>query len=85
SHSLAFYLDGASEGDDDLYVMINAWWNDLDFIIQEGTAGEWKRVIDTSKPSPDDITNPGDEKPIGRATYTVNARSVVVLIRERSV
>ena len=85
SHSLAFYLDGASEGDDDLYVMINAWRNDLDFTIQEGTAGEWKRVIDTSQPNPDDIANPGDEKPIGQAAYTVNARSVVVLIRKRSV
>ncbi|MGK7370359.1 MAG: hypothetical protein ACNS64_09085, partial [Candidatus Halalkalibacterium sp. M3_1C_030] len=85
SHSFAFYLDGDSEGDDDLYVMINARWNNLDFTIQEGTAGEWKRVIDTSLPSPDDIANPGDEKTIDQATYTVNARSVVVLIRERSV
>lgn len=25
SHSLAFYLDGISEGDEDLYVMINAY------------------------------------------------------------
>lgn len=85
SHSIAFYLDGASEEDDDLYVIINAWWNGLDFTIQKGNAGEWKRVIDTSLPSPDDIAIPGDEKTIDQVTYTVNARSVVVLIRERSV
>lgn len=36
SHSLAFFLRGASQGDDDLYVMINAWWQDLEFTLQEG-------------------------------------------------
>ncbi|MCH2448520.1 MAG: isoamylase [Gracilimonas sp.] len=85
SHSIAFYLDGASEEDDDLYVMINAWWNDLDFTIQEGTADDWKRVVDTSLPSPNDIAEPGGEKPIGGITYTVKARSVVVLIRKRTI
>ena len=85
SHSIAFYLDGASQEDDDLYVMINAWWNDLDFTIQEGTAGEWKRVIDTSLQSPDDIAEPGQEKQIGGTTYTVKARSVAVLRRKQTV
>jgi len=84
SHSFAFYLDGASEEDDDLYVMINAWWHNLDFTIQEGNTTEWNRVVDTSLQSPDDITEPGGEQQIENATYAVKARSVVVLIRKRS-
>jgi hypothetical protein len=39
SHSLAFCLHGASQGDVDLYVMINAYWEDLRFTIQEGKGG----------------------------------------------
>src|SRR5690348_2376570 len=31
SHTLAFYLDGAAQGDQDLYVLINAYWEDLRF------------------------------------------------------
>ena len=36
SRSLAFCLHGASQGDDDIYVMINAYWEELQFQIQEG-------------------------------------------------
>ena len=35
SHNLAFCLYGASQKDDDLYVMINAHWQRLNFRIQE--------------------------------------------------
>lgn len=58
SHSLAFFLDGASLGDSDLYVMINAWDQDLEFAIQEGDPAEWRRVVDTARPSPNDIVDP---------------------------
>ena len=51
-HSLAFYLDGASQQDQNFYVMINAWWHDLVFSIQEGQPEDWLRVIDTTHPSP---------------------------------
>jgi glycogen operon protein len=33
SRSLAFFLSGASQDDDDVYVMINAWWQELAFTI----------------------------------------------------
>ena len=52
SHSLAYCLSGASRNDDDLYVMINAYWEDLLFTIQDGRASAWRRVVDTSLPSP---------------------------------
>lgn len=82
-HAFAFYLDGSSESDDDMYVMINAWWNNLDFTIQEGKPGEWKRIADTSHSSPADILQEGQEEKIENLTYTVKARSIVVLLREK--
>jgi isoamylase len=81
SHSLAFCLHGASQGDQDIYVMINAYWNDLVFSIQEGAFDEWHRVADTSLESPADILSPGNEETLQSLTYTVKARSVVILTR----
>jgi isoamylase len=81
SHSLAFALHGGSEGDDDLYVMINAYWEDLPFEMQEGSVGEWQRVIDTSSESPLDFVEPANASALDSLSYDVAARSVVVLVR----
>ncbi|GKS56992.1 glycogen debranching enzyme [Nitrospira sp.] len=81
SHSLAFFLSGASQGDHDLYVMINAYWEPLPFLIQEGQPGEWRRVIDTSLPSPADILAPREGLVLRSRIYDAKARSVVVLER----
>jgi len=81
SHTLAYCLHGASQGDQDIYVMINAYWQDLAFTIQEGTFDKWRRVADTSLESPHDIVEPGNEEALQNLHYTVRARSVVVLIR----
>lgn len=81
SHSLAFFLRGASQKDVDIYTMINASWQDLPFTVQEGPFGQWKRVIDTSMGSPDDFYKPGAEVPLRSQTYNVKARSIVVLMR----
>jgi isoamylase len=80
SHSLAFCLHGASQNDDDIYVMINAYWEALEFHVQEGTAQEWTRIVDTALPSPDDFSHSGH--PLGAAGYLAAPRSVVVLVRE---
>lgn len=79
SHTLAFCLRGASQKDQDIYVMINAYWQDLTFTIQEGDPPDWKRVVDTGLPSPDDFSDPPGS--ISSLTYKVKARSVVVLVR----
>jgi len=71
--SLAFSLHGASQSDDDLYVMINAGTDDLAFTIQNVGTTPWKCAIDTADRHLD---------PIG-STCTVAARSVVVLTRSR--
>ncbi len=81
SHSLAFCLHGASQGDDDLYVMINAAEQDLTFTLQEGHVGGWRRVIDTSRDSPEDFCAPGDAPRLESQVYPVRSRSIVVLLR----
>ena len=84
SHTLAFFLSGSQVGDDDLYVMINAFWHDLDFIVQEGAAEEWLRVIDTFRNTPEDISETDRGESVSSIRYKVAARSVVVLMRSQS-
>lgn len=83
--TLAFCLHGQSEADVDLYVMINAAANTCIFGIHEGTPGEWQRVVDTALPSPEDVLEPESLKPVSAATYDVQARSVVILIRQKRI
>ena len=47
--------------------MINAYWEELEFKVQEGTAQEWKRIVDTALPSPDDFLDDGI--PLERTKY----------------
>ena len=58
--------------------MVNNWWEPLDFTIQEGEAREWRRAVDTSLPSPEDVV---DGVSLSSLVYRVAARSVVVLVR----
>lgn len=84
SRSLAFALHGDSQQDNNLYVMINAYWKELIFQIQEGTTEEWRRVLDTSLESPHDFLEPGDEMPLQSLHYRVAARTVVLLVRNKA-
>ena len=79
SRSLAFCLHGASQKDDDIYVMINAYWEPLTFTIQEGTAREWKRIVDTGLPGADDFLEQG--RPVQQMSYEAKPRSIVVFTR----
>jgi glycogen operon protein len=81
SHSLAFCLHGASQDDDDIYVMINAYWEPQEFQVQEGKAQEWMRIVDTGLANPDDFSERGE--PLQAAGYTVAPRSVAVLLRSK--
>ena len=81
SHTVAFCLHGASRGDRDIFVMINAYWENLNFDIQEGKARDWLRVVDTSMPAPFDLFETGKEQALNSLCYDVKGRSVVVLRR----
>jgi glycogen operon protein len=83
SRRLAYLLRGASVGDGDLYVMINGHWQDRSFTVPERQTSEWRRVVDTARPSPEDIVESGSEPVLKTASYPVRARSVVVLRREQ--
>jgi glycogen operon protein len=78
---LAFCLHGSSQDDDDIYVMINAYWQRLEFRLQEGTAQEWMRIVDTASASPGDFSERGE--PLQALSYSVAPRSVVVLVRAK--
>lgn len=81
SRALACFLRGSKLGDTDLYVMINAHWDDQIFTVQEGRGDQWRRVVDTSLASPDDIAETGQGSAISSIQVLVNARSIVVLER----
>ncbi len=81
SRTLAYLVDGESEQDADIYVMINAGSQPVDFTIQDNRPiSRWKRFVDTGRTPPDDCRDPGSEVELGKRSYTVQARSIVVLV-----
>ncbi len=75
---LAFTLAGFN-GDPDLHVMLNMYWDSLDFELPEVPGRCWFKAVDTAQMPPHDIANPGAEAgPVGH-TCSVQGRSVVVL------
>ena len=89
SHSLAFTLRSL-RARFLLHGMLNAYWEPLPFELPSVPAEHqqgWRRCIDTSLDSPDDIS-PWESAPVVRqATYLAQPRSMVLLARalERSV
>ncbi len=81
SRSVAYRLTGQRFEEGDLYVMINAAQEPVPFHIQEGNAGDWKRLVDTSRLSPEDIAEPGRAAPVESLDYELAPRCVVVLER----
>lgn len=79
SQQLAYCLHGASQNDTNLYVMINAGPEPIEFGIQEGAPGTWHRIVDTSRPSPHDFTEMSGEI-IEETFYSVEERSVAIFM-----
>jgi len=67
-------------GDPDIHVMMNMHWDPLSFDLPVVAGRTWARVVDTSLAPPLDIADPGGEVPVAGNTYTVEGRSVVVLV-----
>ena len=79
---LAFTM-GGFDGEADLHVMLNMYGADLEFDVPPVPGRSWRRAVDTSLPSPEDIAVAGDEievKPDDH--YRVDAHSIVVLISQ---
>ena len=78
SHSVAFGADMPGAGFR-LHLIMNAYWQPLEFELPAAEPGPWRRWIDTSLDSPDDIV-PWQDAPVCSGTaYSAAARSVVVL------
>ncbi len=85
SRTLAYYLNGGSENDLDLYVMINSYWEDLVFEIQDHGPNPWKKLIDTSLKSPHDIVRENQAMELSSDFISVAERSITVLISEKTI
>ncbi|NME68310.1 glycogen debranching protein GlgX [Flammeovirga aprica] len=82
SHAIGYMLTSPNTGEQ-LYIMVNTYWEPLSFEIPEPTINntktQWKRMIDTGLPSPQDIVHFDDAVLIVPGHYTLAPRSVVVL------
>ena len=78
SHSVALSAEILKEGNL-VHWILNAYWEPLDFELP--ARGDWKRWIDTSLDSPDDIVLWEDAPPIGGPTYRVGPHAVAILYR----
>ena len=88
---LAFLLDGGQvkrpdgSPDDDIFVMMNAS-DDWRHFVVPGRGREWRKMVDTSRPSPEDIRESLEQAPaVGQRhdRFAVEPRSMVILVNPR--
>jgi isoamylase len=83
AHSLALSARDPESGLS-LYLMINAYWEPLEFALPPRPDGQgWHCWLDTSLPPPREISPWSDARPVSGSTYLVQARSLVGLITPR--
>ncbi len=83
SHGLAFELTH-SEIQEHLYVLLNAYWEPLEFELPQLQEGRrWARLIDTARASPEDFCEPAELLVEDMHSFLAQARSAVVLIEQR--
>lgn len=81
SHSLAITASSLS-GDLLMHFALNAYWEPLDFelpVLPPRARSGWLRIIDTARPSPQDLVAPDEAEGAIGARHRVEARSVVVM------
>ncbi len=86
SHSIAMTASLEEPGVT-LYLAMNAYWEPLRFVLPPAPSsahGRWRRWIDTSRSSPEDIVDWTDAPPVTETVYSVDARAVVVLVASTS-
>lgn len=81
SHSLAITASSLS-GDLPMHFALDAYWEALEFelpALPDWAGSRWRRVIDSAQPSPLDLVEFADAKPVDGSAHRVQPRSVVVL------
>jgi len=82
SHSLAFTARSRTNRVW-IHAMVNAYWEPLEFELPPGEGeNPWRRWIDTDLPSPEDICEWTDAPMVLGSTYSVQPRSVVILLSQ---
>ncbi len=76
---LAYTLAGFN-GDPDLHVMLNMYWDALEFELPSVAGRSWFKAVDTALAPPHDIADPGEEPEVIGGTYTLQGRSIVALV-----
>lgn len=79
SRTLAYYLDGRSQDDANIYVMINGDDEPSQFDVQVRSPAGWQLVIDTAAPSPHDIRINGNGSSNRVESIKLGPRSIVVV------
>ena len=79
SRVLAFTLAGVDPLEPDLHVMVNMDDKTHEFAVPRDGGRGWASFADTAKASPDDIAEPGKERPFEDERYPVEGRSIVIL------
>ena len=75
---LAFTLTGPEENEADLHVVINMSDESATIELPVFEGKKWCVALDTSLPSPYEITLPGHQNPFDQNGYSVNSKAVVV-------
>ena len=81
SHSLAFGAELALQGLR-LHLILNAYWEPLEFELPPAGDGDWRRWIDTALEPPHEIVDWQAALPVPGQTYRAGPRSVVVLFAD---
>jgi isoamylase len=66
------------------YLILNAYWEPLEFELPPGNRGPWKRWIDTALDTPNDVVPWREAPAVPGFTYLAGPRSVVALHAEVS-
>jgi glycogen operon protein len=74
------YTLGGFEGGFDIHAVLNMYWDALDFEVPVIPGHRWYRIVDTARPSPEDIVETVPQVPIEGRQVRVEGRSVMVLL-----
>lgn len=79
SRCLAFTLLHP-EANEEIHVMVNAYWKDLKFQIPKLKKKKWVKVLDTSASTPNDFYQTGQEENIDKKLINIMDRSIIILM-----
>src|SRR5262249_15412724 len=74
------YTLGGFDGEPDVHVVLNMYWDALDFELPIVRTRRWYRFVDTARLSPDDILDSPRQVPIEDDRVRAEGRSVLVLL-----